>query len=129
MIEAEEKRKRKFKLESNKSYTLRKLRNVDLVDFRKLVEDEYDKFLLPYERKIVNSVNELIVKRWCENYTYSKDDMVIITEGAKIINKKIPAWIRKNIDVFERAHDLKSMWGEEIPANKRGQNFAFNSYE
>lgn len=129
MTEIEEKRKRKFKLEENKTYSLRKLRNVDLIDFKKLIEDEYGKYLTVSEIKIVTTVNNLLVKKHCENYIYSKDDMIIITEASKIISRKLPIWIRKNIDIFERAHDIKSMWGEEIPANKRGQNFAFNSYE
>lgn len=128
-METTEKVKRKFKLESNKLYTLRKLRNVPLEDFQALILKEFQLRLKEDELVKAIEVNKLIGMNICFNYKYNASDFFSIKENSKLIAAKIPLSIRKNIETFEKAHHIKTMWLPYSEKNIRPQNHKFDSYE
>lgn len=122
-------KKRKFKLEPHIIYSLRKLRNVSLEEFKTIISKILNDLLTESELTLVNKANDLIVKSYCDNYKYSPNDFALLKESSRIFINKIPLYIRKNIEIFEKSHNIKTMWGEENFQNTRSQNFKLDSYE
>ncbi len=124
-----EKVKRKFKMEDNKVYTLRKLRNVSLQEFQGIISKQLETKLTPSELKIVQQSNNLVLSSHCDGYKYTVTDFSLMREASRIFTSKIPLATRKNIEIFEKSHNIKTMWGDESAKNSRGQNFKLDSYE
>ena len=121
--------KRKFKIEENKIYTIRKLRNVEIEEFRNLINRFLNQFLTESEFKLITEANSLVANFHCRGYKYTNQDFSMLKEAARIINLKIPLYIRKNIEIYETAHGIKTIWGDYDFNNLRGENYKLKSYE
>jgi hypothetical protein len=121
--------KRKFKLEINKIYSPRKLRNIPLEEFQSLILNEFKQKFTESEFNFIIKYNKLLASYLCEGYKYEQSDLFTLVEAARLLKVKIPLYIRKNIDVYEKAQQIKTMWYELCGRNVRSQNFKFDSYE
>lgn len=118
----------RFKFEKEKVFTQRKLKGVNIEHFRNLVEDEYQKLFTQSEYKLLMKVNVIVAQKFCKNIPYSEDDKQSI-DASLSISRRLPFWLRKNIAVFEQAHNIKTIWHDYNVENIRSEHQNYSSYE
>lgn len=109
--------------EENSCYSERKLRNTNIEDFLKCIKIIEAKYFNEQEQKMIEEYKILLGKKLCENYRPAEEENDLIIISAKLYSKKIPLKVRKNIENFEEAHCIKTIYYKENYKNSRGEHF------
>lgn len=116
-------KKRKFVLDENTLYSLRKLKNVSIENFRDCIKSIDKKYLNETELRTIETARDIVSKMLCENKKIEENESYCINYASKIYSHKIPLKVRQNISLFEEAHKIKTMFYEKNSNNQRGENF------
>lgn len=112
-----------------KKWTKRKLRNVSIDTFRNAVIEILKANTTESQFNLIEKKNKLIAAHLCDNHSYTRDDFNLIMEGSKVYNKALSLSIRKLIDQYEEANNIKTIWEDEVVSNMRSQHFKISIHE
>jgi hypothetical protein len=116
-------KKRKISLEIKKIYTKRKLKNILLDQFQDYINQIDQIYLDENELNSLKLARQLSAKTKCENYKLDINENYVVLSSAKVYANKIPIEVRKNIEMFEEAHNIKTMFYDYVKSNIRGENY------
>lgn len=118
----ENKKKKKFGFEI--ILTNRKLKNIESEDIMDSILTKLKEKLSPNSLKLILKTQELISKKLCDNYNYTKDDDLLIREGLRLYCSTLTIQERRLIERFEDANNIKTVWRDKSElSNMRGQHF------